>query len=227
MSPKGTKTGIWTGGAFSEATATGDVTISISGASGGWTLYGPGGSTTGTGSTTLSDVVAGAYYLIFDAVSGYLTPSPVFDFLEDGETVTLSGTYYEGGGYDPVAMLVAFLLSKTSVTDIVGTSPGIIGPRLEPDISPPVVVASVRGGARHRIITEERRPSLQIDFFSTDSVAARTLYETAADEMLLMNNETVSGNRLVCFTEETEGVDFVDPVKEWPGVRSFFEMFTL
>lgn len=126
---------------------------------------------------------------------------------------------------DPIQMAVAFLLSKSSITAVV--SQKVFGPRGVDDSAPPLIIVSTRGGNSHPDIKEERRFSLQVDCYSTGTVAARTLFETVRDAFFTVNNQTVSGSRLVAFTQETEGVDLIDPTTEWPGVRSFWEMMTL
>lgn len=81
---------------------TGDVTVDVNVASATFTIYGPepfgtNGVTTGTGDNTYSGVDAGGYHVVFDAVSGYATPAVAYGVLEDGSTLTLTGTYLSEG----------------------------------------------------------------------------------------------------------------------------------
>ena len=78
---------------MTEATGTGTVVVDVTGVSGSWTLHGPDGTTAGTGDTTIAEAPAGAYWIEFDAESGYKTPSVDYGDLADGETLTLAGTY--------------------------------------------------------------------------------------------------------------------------------------
>jgi hypothetical protein len=100
MSPKGTTTGIFSGGAFAEASASGsgDLSVAVTPNSATWTIHGPldfgtDGVETGTGDATFAGSPAGAYYIQWDALSGYRTPRTGIGFLADGETLTFTGTY--------------------------------------------------------------------------------------------------------------------------------------
>jgi len=97
MSPKGTKTGVWTGGAFAEAAATGTVVLEVTPESGTWTLTGPGTyEETGTGSETLAAVEIGEYKLVFDALANYTKPPDQHGRLTEGATLTLAAMYTSG-----------------------------------------------------------------------------------------------------------------------------------
>lgn len=116
MSPKGTATGIWTGGAFSAASGTGTVTVSFSGyESGTGTLYGPDGTTAISGDTVLSEAPAGAYWMEWDDVTDYLTPAVAYGNLSDDGTLTLAGTYVELPGVTPDSVLSLPILNGQNI----------------------------------------------------------------------------------------------------------------
>ena len=62
----------------------------------GWMLTGPQNES-GSGDTTLSDMAIGEYSLVWEDVAGYSTPSQDTQSLEDGQTITFSGSYLETG----------------------------------------------------------------------------------------------------------------------------------
>lgn len=126
MSPKGTTTGIWTGGAFSAASGTGTVTVSFSGyESGTGTLYGPDGTTAISGDTVLSEAPAGAYWMEWDDVTDYLTPAVAYGNLSADGTLTLSGTYValtDGPEHTVVAVFKDDLANLSQVRTFLGVS---------------------------------------------------------------------------------------------------------
>ena len=62
----------------------------------GWTLTGPQDES-GAGDLTLSEMPIGEYTLVWDDATGYTTPPQDTQTLEDGETITFSGSYLELG----------------------------------------------------------------------------------------------------------------------------------
>lgn len=118
---------VGTGGAFQDAAAggSGDITITVTPASGAWTLYGPGtynsntGQSTGTGSASLSGVPAGVYTLALDSLANYLTPGDKTGVLSDGGTLTLTATYIDktaGGTVGVLATVVSLLQDNANTT---------------------------------------------------------------------------------------------------------------
>lgn len=81
------------------SSTTGTVTVSVTPNTATWTLYGPT-NTTGTGDSTMTGKDTGAYYVVWDAVSGYVTPNNSYGVLEEDETLQLTGVYMAvGSGY--------------------------------------------------------------------------------------------------------------------------------
>lgn len=108
MSPKGTTTGIFSGGAFAEASASGsgDLSVAVTPNSATWTIHGPldfgtDGVETGTGDATFAGSPAGAYYIQWDAVAGYITPMIQGLFLEDAGSETFTAVYVDTVNYGP------------------------------------------------------------------------------------------------------------------------------
>ena len=60
---------------------------------GTWSLDGPGGTQTGSGTATLEDLDAGDYTVSWNDIEGWITPDPRDGTLGGGRTLTLSGTY--------------------------------------------------------------------------------------------------------------------------------------
>ena len=78
------------------SSTTGTVTVTVTPNTATWTLYGPT-NTTGTGDSTMTGKDTGAYYVVWDAVSGYVTPNNSYGVLEEDETLQLTGVYMAVG----------------------------------------------------------------------------------------------------------------------------------
>lgn len=97
MSNAGDALSLGTGGSLVTDSGDGSGTIAIAATpnTGTWTLTGPSGfvTVTGTGDYSQASVPAGTYYLSPNALTGYTIPPATGGLLEDGETLTLTATW--------------------------------------------------------------------------------------------------------------------------------------
>ena len=106
MSPKGTKTGVWSGGAFSDAEisgGSGNLSVAVTPNTASWILKGPDtfgtdGVSSGTGDASFSDIPAGVYVFEPQGLAGYRTPPREFKVLANGEAVTFTAIWYDNQG---------------------------------------------------------------------------------------------------------------------------------
>jgi hypothetical protein len=114
---------------------------------------------------------------------------------------------------DTNAILRAFLMAQTNLTDLVGER--IYVGKLPERAAPPALTFVTSGGRNDTAIEIFVEPSVQFNCWAHDPIAARRVYRVLYDTLFPVVNQpvTVDGKvyNVLWAREETHGVDLQDP----------------
>jgi len=128
---------------------------------------------------------------------------------------------------DSNAIIRAYLVGQTALTDIVGTR--IYHPRLPEGTTLPALGFFTRGGASTPYIPAIITPSIQFDCWDDDPIGAREVYRALYDVLQGIQNVTViidgTNYQIMSAIEEVQGQDLQDrDIPNYYRVVTFFSM---